>query len=324
MRKNTTYLIAAGVVSTIAILSCNKIKTGFISDNIYYNVNPFTVAQGNTAVSAGLVIDGSTTPVNVKLLAVRNMATGEDAAKYLLTKDTVRIYKGNVTADDSTLALLGAKLKDSTLAPFSVNNIGGRLQFTQASKFVPVGSYNIDLQVSNVRGTRILNNACKINVVGSIPDTISYIAYNHSDATYTNFVGFPASSLNIKVTYKPGGTDKIIYVWKDKNGKTWNPANGEIVGRPGRPNFADFDPYYPVVKTDTSLEYRYPGGVPVFPVFAIPKAYPGFNGGPYYYSIKGSANDTGAPVNTTFTIGFYLTKGTFVVTTIVTDVARKP
>ncbi|EHQ26538.1 hypothetical protein BDD43_0593 [Mucilaginibacter gracilis] len=324
MHKNTTYLIAAAVVSTMAILSCNKIKTGFISDNIYYNVNPFTVAQGNTAVSAGLVIDGSTTPLNVKLLSVRNMADNQDASKYLLTKDTIRIYKGTVTADDSTLALLGAKLKDSTLAPFSVNSIGGRLQFTQASKFVPIGSYNIDLQVSNIRGTRILNNACKINVVGSIPDTITYKAYNHSDATYTNFTGFAASLLNIKVTYIPGGPDKIIYVWKDKNGKSWNPANGEVIGRPGRPNFADFDPYFPVAKTDTSLEYRYPGGVPIFPLFTASKNYPGYIGGPYYYSIVGKHTDVGMAVNTTLTVGFFLTKGTFVVTTTVTDVARVP
>ncbi|SDE04246.1 hypothetical protein SAMN05216464_103437 [Mucilaginibacter pineti] len=324
MRKNTLYSIALAILATAAIFGCNKIKTGFISDNIYYNVNPFTVAQGNTAVSAGLVIDGSTTPVNVKLLAVRDMATGKDASVYLLKPDTIRIYNGTITSDDSTLTQLSKKLKDSTLAPFSVNSIGGRLQFTQASKFVPIGSYNIDLQVSNVRGTRTLNNACQINVVGSIPDTISYKAYNHSDATYTNFVGFSAALLDMKVKYDPSGADKIIYVWKDKNGKTWNPAKGEIVGRPGRPTFADFDPYYPVTKTDTSLEYRYPGGVPIFPVFAIPKAYPGFNGGPYYYSIKGSANDTGGPVNTTFTVGFYLTKGTFVITTIVTDVARTP
>lgn len=324
MRKNFTYWIAVTLLLTIATFSCNKIKTGFISDNIYYNVNPFTVAQGITTVSAGLVIDGSTTPVNVKLLAVKDMATGADASKYLLIKDTVRVYKGNVTADDSTIALLSTKLKDSTLAPFSINPIGGRLQFTQASKFVPVGSYNIDLQVSNVRGTRILTNACKINVVGSIPDTVSYKAYNHSDATYTNFVGFSASLLDIKVTYKPDGPDKIIYVWKDKNGKPWNPANGEVIGRPGRPNFSDFDPYYPVAKTDSSLEYKYPGGVPVFPVFTTSKNYPGFVGGPYYYSIVGKHTDVAMAVNTTLTVGFFLTKGTFVVTTTVTDVTRVP
>lgn len=325
MYKNTILFFASILLVAALIGGCQKIEKGFISDNIYYNVNPFTVAQGITTVSSGLVIDGSTTPVNVKLLAIRELATGKDAGSYFLKPDTIRAYKGSISYNDSTLALLSAKLKDSAIAPFSINPVGGRLQFTQATRFVPIGQYTIDVQVSNIRGTKTLNNACKINVVGSIADSLLYLAYNHSDAAFTTFTTLPASTLKCKITRNATGPDKIIYVWKDKNGRNFNPANGEITGRPLRPSFADWDPYYPVTKTDTSLEFRYPGGVPQFPIFNDSKNYPsGYSGGLHYYSVSGKHTDIGMNCNTTFTINYYIAKGTFTITTTLTDVARIP
>ena len=325
MLKNKIVLVTSFLFTIALFLCCKKVETGFISDNIFYSINPFTVAQGNTTVSGGLIIDGSTTPINVVLLAIRDMATGKDASSILKTPDTIRVYKGSVTYADSTIALLNTKLKDSTVAPFSINPIGGRLQFTQATKYVPLGKYNIDIQVSNVRGTKTLNNACQINIVGSTADTLLYLAYNHSDAAFLNFTTFPASLLNCKITHNPNGDNKIVYVWKDKNGNYFNPKNGEITGRPGRPSFSDWDPYYPVVKTDTTLEFKYPAGVPQFPIFSDSKSYPtGFSNGINYYSVSGAHTDIGMNCNTTFTINYFVTKGTYTITTILTDVTRVP
>ncbi|WP_184545605.1 hypothetical protein [Mucilaginibacter sp. FT3.2] len=326
MFKNKNSLLASLflALTLLAIYGCQKVPKGFISDNIFYAINPFVVSQGITTVSTGLVIDGSTTPLNVKLLAVRDMATGKDASGILLKLDTIRVFKGNVDYNDSTVALLNQKLKDSTLAPFSINSIGGRLQFTQATKFVPLGNYNFDIQVSNIRGTKTLTNACKITVQGASPDTLTYLAYNHSDSKFTAFVGQPASLLDLKITHNPAGPDKIIYVWKDKKGQYFNPSKGEITGRPLRPNWADWDPYYPVAKTDTSLEYGYPAGVPQMPIFNEAKGYSGFGTGISYYSIAGAHTDIGFNANTTFTINYNLTKGTFVVVVTVKDVVRVP
>jgi len=326
MFKNRNILLASVLLALtlFVIYGCKKVPKGFISDNIFYNLNPFIVSQGITAVSTGLVIDGSTTPLNVKLLAVRDMATGKDASNVLLKLDTIRVFKGSVDYKDSTVALLNLKLKDSTLAPFSINSIGGRLQFTQATKFVPLGNYNFDIQVSNIRGTKIINNACKIIVQGAAPDTLTYLAYNQSDSKFTTFVTQPASLLNLKITHDDSGPNKIIYVWKDKNGKAFNPSKGEIIARPGRPIWTDWDPYYPQLKTDTSLEYGYPIGVPQMPVFSAAKNYPGFGTGITYYSVVGTHNDLGVNANTTFTINYNLTKGTFVVVIIVKDIVRVP
>ncbi|HEX8019058.1 hypothetical protein [Mucilaginibacter sp.] len=326
MLKNKKSMLASLLLTAtlLIIYGCQKVPKGFISDNIFYNINPFTVSQGITTVSTGLVIDGSTTPLNVKLLAVRDMATGKDASGILLKLDTIRVFKGTVDYNDSTEALLNLKLKDSTLAPFSVNGIGGRLQFTQATKFVPLGNYNFDIQVSNIRGTKIINNACKIIVQGASPDTLTYLAYNQSDSKFTTFVTKAASLLDVKITHNAAGPNKIIYVWKDKNGNSFNPSKGEVTGRPSRPTWADWDPYYPQLKTDTSLEYGYPAGVPQMPVFSAAKNYPGFGTAITYYSIAGTHNDAGANANTTFTINYNLTKGTFVVVVKVKDIVRIP
>ncbi|TEW66130.1 hypothetical protein E2R65_11270 [Mucilaginibacter phyllosphaerae] len=326
MLKNTKLGSVVLMLSffLLIVYGCQKIPKGFISDSIFYNLNPFTVSQGITTVSTGLVIDGSTTPMNVKLLVVRDMATGKDAANILLKPDTIRLFKGAVDYNDSTEAMLNLKLKDSTLAPFSINNIGGRMQFTQATKFVPVGNYNFDIEVSNIRGTKIINNACKIIVQGASPDTLSYLAYNQSDSKFTSFVTKSASLLDVKITHNAAGPDKIIYVWKDKNGKPFDPSKGEVTARPGRPTWADWDPYYPQLKTDTSFEYRYPSGVPQMPVFSAAKKYPGFGTGITYYSVAGTHNDLGVNANTTFTINYNLTKGTFVVVITVKDLVRVP
>jgi hypothetical protein len=316
-------LICCGA-TIIMLPGCKKTPVGFISDNMYYNLNPFTVSQGITTVSVGLIADGSTAPITVKLLGVRDLATGKDASGYLLKKDTVKIYKSAITSDDSTLALLSAKLKDSLLAPFSVNPVGGRLQFTQATSNVPIGSYVIDVQASNIRGTKTLKNACIINVVPETADTLSYSAYSASDDKFINFVFLSASLMPVKITHIANGPNKFIFVWKDKNGHNFNPANGEIYARPARPVWKDWDPYYPEMKTDTSLEYGYPGGVPQFPVFQVVNAYNWAGYGLNYYTVSGKHTSSGMNANTTFTINFYETTGTYIITTTMLDVTRVP
>ncbi|WP_183575076.1 hypothetical protein HDF18_14045 [Mucilaginibacter sp. X5P1] len=316
-------LICCG--ATIVLLAgCSKTPVGFISNNMYYSLNPFTVNQGITTVSNGLVADGSTTPISVKLLSVRDLATGKDASGVLLKKDTVTVYKSAISSDDSTLALLNLKLKDSLLAPFSVNPVGGRLQFTQGTSKVPISSYIIDVQASNIRGTKTLKNACVINIVPETADSLGYTAYSHSDNKFINFVFPPVSYMPITITHIANGPNKFIFVWKDKNGKTFNPANGEVYGRPARPIWKDWDPYYPEMKTDTSIEYGYPGGVPQFPVFQVVNAYSWAGYALSYYTVSGAHTNDGLNANTTFTTYFYETTGTYIITISMLDVTRVP
>ena len=49
-----------------------------------------------------------------------------------------------------------------TYPTFQVNPVGGRLEFSEGTLNVPVGEYEIDIKVSNVKETRVIRNACTI------------------------------------------------------------------------------------------------------------------------------------------------------------------
>jgi hypothetical protein len=305
--------------------SCQKITHGYLSDDVFYQVNPFYVQQGITTVSSSLVTNGSTDPLNVKLLKITDVSTGADADSLFLKPQMMRTFTGTPTSDDSTLDLLNAKLKDSTVAPFSVNAIGGRLQFTQSDLFIDTGTYSMDIQISNVRGTKTLPGACQIVVTPiATKDTLTYQSWSTGSVATGPFTGV-AGQIPVTVTYIAGGADKIIFVWKDKNGHNFNPSLGEVNARVQRPTFHDWDPYYPEVRTDTSIEYQYPDGIPYLPVFANTTVGGiGWNDGICYYQLAKAHTDIGLYVNTVSTIQYFLTKGTYVVTYYVNIVSRVP
>lgn len=73
IKKLIYGLLGAGGV----LVACDKIEEGYMSSNIYYVTDPFTVEQGLTTYSEALELDNSTGPVNVELLDIRNVETGK-------------------------------------------------------------------------------------------------------------------------------------------------------------------------------------------------------------------------------------------------------
>jgi len=244
---------------------CKKQASGFLSDNLYYLENPFSVAQGVTTVSASMVADGSTAPMSVTLLGVREKKSGKSADDVFLKPQSMTVFSGNVTYNDSTPETLRAKLKDSLVAPFSINPIGGRLQFTGTTTFIPQGIYTMDVAVSNVRGTKTLSEVCDINILPTeyfVPTGSSY-CYLIDTITQVRANFTPA----VTATRNATGPAIITIKWVDENGKLFNPARGEVLARAGLASFQNWDPYYDVQLTDTAFVFPYPDKVPVFPVF---------------------------------------------------------
>ena len=66
IKKLIYGLLGAGGV----LVACDKIEEGYMSSNIYYVTDPFTVEQGLTTYSEALELDNSTGPVNVELLGI--------------------------------------------------------------------------------------------------------------------------------------------------------------------------------------------------------------------------------------------------------------
>src|SRR5688572_12703271 len=105
--KKYKYLIFA-VALVLAAWGCKKTEIGFLSDKLLYRSNPLTAIKGRVTTSAPLEADGSTQPMSVKLLDVRD-ASGKTATS-LLTEHEIAIYRAEVRATDTTLVKLAAKL----------------------------------------------------------------------------------------------------------------------------------------------------------------------------------------------------------------------
>jgi len=278
-------------------------------------------------VTTGLPIeaDGSTVPLNVKLLAVRDK-NGQNAAK-LTTEYEIPIYKGEVLATDTTLAMLSAKLGTGMYKPFNVNPIGGRLEVTPASVYADTGTYDFDIEVSNVKGTKTLNSIAKVRLTPAVDSQI--VRQFATTSVPSQEVTFVTQS-NFSVTVKRiPGPNKIIIMFVDKNGAKWNPLAGQVIPRVSLPlvagglryQFREFARYYPEVKTDTAFVYQYPDKVPTFPLFTLNGAYT------VSYRIPNSFNDLNLNINPEFAVRLFpldvpFVNGTWIITNKINFAAK--
>lgn len=312
------------LVLILNVISCTKTEKGFLSNNLYYVENPLVTSKGSITVSASIVDDGSTKPMTVKLTKVTDK-NGNDVTDVLTKTDSIMGFSGSVSYLDSTLDLLSKKISVTAAVPLSVGSIGGRIQLTPATQYVPAGTYLIDLKVTNVRGTIDLPNACKIIINDdSPPDTIYAGAYaGKLNNTTFGYMGALASPL-ISVTYAPSAKNKLVYKFFDKNGNVYNAKAGGVFTRPSRWSMKQYDPYYAEVLTDNSVEYQFPSVPNQFPAFTNP----GINGiiprGNYgiFPAFPATSNDSGHPIFVFLDMAFFK-QGTFVISTTFTDITWK-
>ena len=263
----------------MALSGCQKVVHGYLSDDIYYQVNPFNVQQGVTTVSGALVLNGSTAPLHVELLALRD-AAGNDADSILRKPRNIVTYNGTVLYTDTTLDMLNAKLNDSLVSPFNIGEVGGRLQFTAATAYVPTGTYNMDIQVTNVNGSRILKNACAIVVTPlETPYSMGYYSFRPYDANGNMLFRTESDPYysTFDIHYDANGTNQIILKFVDKNGVAFNPKAGEVKDFSNDPVTTTFfpklhywAPYYAATYTDSTIIQRLPDFNLSFPYFSLP------------------------------------------------------
>jgi len=300
-----------------SFLGCKKIEKGFISDFMYYSPNPLIATQGNVTNSNAIELDGTTGPVKVKLLAIRNSDTGQPAPE-MLKEFSIKQFLGQITRADSTVALVNKKIVMKPALPLEVSEIGGRISLSQATAFVATGNYVIDVQVSNIKGTRDILNACKIQLLPKTHfalDAGPFYTTSDPDAE-TGFSG--QSPLPVTITYDNKGSNKIRFVFLDKNGTAFDPSAGQIVTRGDRGNFSQMNPYFPLVRTSSAMEWEF---------IDLPNGFPikdGANGTGNYYRIPARFTVENRNVNPVF-FGFKaLSPGTFTVTIQIPTITKKP
>lgn len=300
----------------ILFTACTKNPgEGFLGNKFYYLSNPFTGIKGRVTTSVPIQADGSTYPLTVKLLAVRDRA---GQATDVLTKQyEIPIYKGEVTPADSTPALLAQKIGTAMYAPFNVNSNGGRLELTPATAMVDTGTYDFDIEVSNIKGAKTIKSVAKVILT---PPVSSQIIRQFANTSAPNQeTVFTTQSTFALAVERRDGPNKIIIKFADKNGLLFNPRQGQVEPRTSVPTalryeFRQFAPYYPEEKTDTALVYTYPEKLPVFPLFALNNAYLAS------YRIPDRFNNLGQNINPEFSVRFYPTdkityvSGTWIIT----------
>ena len=323
-KLTNTGFPGACLAFVLLFAGCEKVEKGFLSDNMYYVENPLVTSQGSVTVSSSIVADGSTAPLQVELTRVVD-GKGNDMDSLLTRTDSIMGFSGSVSYLDSTLDLLNKKIQTTAAKPLSVNPIGGRIQLTPATQYVPVGTYTIDVRVTNIRGTRDMPQACNIVINGTgSSDTVYAGTYAGTFDPLTGTYLAGLANPNVNVSYYATDINKIVYEFLDMNGKIYDARTWGIGTRTHRWNMKQFDPYYPEVLTDTSVEYQFPTVPNQFPAFVNP----GVNGviprGNYgvFNAVPAASNSTGSAVFAFVDMAFFK-RGTYIVTIQFPDLTWK-
>jgi len=306
MKKTFNYFLPLSFFTLLFLMGCSKKPDeGFLGNRFYYLSNPFIGIKGRVTTSVPIQADGSSNPLNVRLLEVRNRA-GQPVD--VLTKEyEIPIYNAEVTPLDSTLEMLAKKLGVANYRPFNVNSIGGRLELTPATAYVDTGSYDFDIEVSNIRGSKTIKSVAKVVINPSVP---SQLIRQFASTSTANQETVFTTQANFSVTLeRKDGPNVIIVKFIDKNGAIFNPKSGEVLPRVGtdaapRYQFKQFSPYYAEEKTDTAMVYKYPAKTPTFPLFVLNNAYLSS------YRIPAANNDLALNINPEFAIRLFPTDGT--------------
>uniref|UniRef100_UPI00321698AA DUF5007 domain-containing protein n=1 Tax=uncultured Draconibacterium sp. TaxID=1573823 RepID=UPI00321698AA len=195
--KKLIYIIAI----IAAFTSCVQPEVGYISDDIHALEDTVFVPRGVFMTSAAPAAEGSTYPLHWEITDIRD-ANGQSSMELFEPKE-ILVWKEAFNGDtDTTLALAEAKLELANKPSILINDVSGELAFTQATKFVKNTSniFNVDVNVSNVRGDRQLNDFVVIKLEEFTP------------------VEFPVEMRSRNNLIKLDGGKKDLYTSVIKNG----------------------------------------------------------------------------------------------------------
>lgn len=300
MKKNkiTFFLFVLCAIAITEIFSgCTKIEKGFISPYQQYAVNQFTVIRGRVSTSYSLINDGSSIPMHIKWTHIYD-STGKIVDEIFSKKYTVGVWTAAYNAKtDQTYSTIMAKRSTAEMEPIVVNEFNGTITSNEGTLNIPVGTYTMDLEVSNVAGTVPLKKIMQINIVdGASLETAPQqgaFANGRAKAGTASVTYFYNGANNPFVAYsiiRYADTPNVFSLkFVDRNGVPFNPKSGEIIKRPAAgldpnpPFLQNLQDYAPdtYVATDTAISIKFP--IAPFPINSLGNGYN------MYYHIKTSA-----------------------------------
>ncbi len=241
------------IAGSVAFEACKKIPVGYISDQIRYVSDTFRVPRGTNYSTdpKGFELDGSSYPISVKLLEVRDLTSSKPTSYFSENHD---VYVWTALFDpnaDTTVELLNKKRKKQSMPPLQLIEKSGQLMFNEGSINIPPGNYSFDVSVSNGSGQKTFKDISVIQIQ-DIPFKIESsggTAWFQNNTTTSGDIGTPT------ITYKKISNDgyQVRLKITDKNNKPFNPKAGELIKRGDRPFFETYARFHPVQYTDTTM-----------------------------------------------------------------------
>lgn len=240
----------------IVLSACKKIEEGFLSDLVRYKDNVIFCKRGMPLVkSAPIEGDGSTPPYTFKMINLRDMS-GKPAPKEFDTEYDLVVFKEGLAFNpetDTTLALLNKKRETLKVKPLLFNEKSGQIVFNRGSVHLPLGEFQFDVEMQNVKGTKLFPSIAKLQVADPLNEDF-FTLYAAAAAAATpaeSFSDMKAPQVTCKRVSGEGA--RVILKIVDKNGRTFNPKAGEIIKRGDRPIFETYAKFNPVSINDTAM-----------------------------------------------------------------------
>jgi hypothetical protein len=296
-KKNNLFIILGAFLLIEIFSGCTKVEKGFISPYQQYAVNTFTVIRGRIASSYTLINDGSSIPMHIKWTHIYD-STGKIVDDIFSKEYPVAVWTAAYDPKtDLTFAAISAKRTIKNLPPLTVNEFNGTIQANSGTLNIPVGSYTMDLEVSNDAGTVPLKKIMQINVIDgpsleTAPEQGAFAA-GRAKAGTAAVTYFYNGQNNPFVSYQinrySDTPNVLVLKFVDRNGVPFNPKSGEIIKRPAAglnpnpPYLQNLQDYAPDTyqALDTALYLKYP--LVPFPINSLGNGYN------MYYHIKATA-----------------------------------
>lgn len=291
MKKFKKIILTAIVILAVCsgiFISCTKYGEGFISPYMQYTVNQFSITRGRVATSYALTPDGSSQPLNIKWTHIYD-ATGKIVDDLFRKKYPITVWKSSYDAKtDTNYALILAKRIIVDMEPLIVNEKNGTIEANSNTRFLPIGTYTMDIEVSNPAGTQSLKNAISIIIVdGKLLETAPEQGTFRNQLTLagTANIGFDFFNAqnnpynNYTITRFADTPNIFILKVMDKNGIPFNPKAGEFTKRlnsglnPNPPFLQNLQDYAPdtYIATDSTISLKYP--LVPFPIASLGNGY---------------------------------------------------
>ncbi|GGZ28021.1 hypothetical protein GCM10007049_21160 [Echinicola pacifica] len=238
--KKTLFIL---FISYMAVVSCTPPEIGYLSEDIHSNQDTIYVPRGGFSVAARPAIENSTAPMEWEIVGFTDLDGNPN--NELLDEHQIRIWKESFNGDtDTTLALAEQKLELSNEPSILINKVSGEFAFTQATKFVEGDIFKVDVQVSNIKGSKLLQDFAVIKMQPFQPvefpvemrsrllfdsDNGNYIAHTGT-ITGPNDENIPSTldgtnpyfSIQ-KISEEPAYSVQVNMVIQDSYGETLNP-----------------------------------------------------------------------------------------------------